>query len=147
MQDQFQDRDEVRENFFYFIEMQTRWNDNDQYGHVNNAVYLSYMEAVIMHFLMAGHNLDVEHGSFRVFTVENMCRYHQALTFPQIVDCGLRIGKIGNSSVRYEVGLFARDSESVAVNGYYVDVYVDPLTQRPISIPTEVRQILASIAC
>ena len=147
MQNQLQDRDEVRKNFFYFIEMQTRWNDNDQYGHVNNSVYFSYMEAVIMHFLMEGHGLDVEHGGFKVFTVENLCRYHQALTFPQVIDCGLRIGKLGNSSVRYEVGLFTRDSECVAASGYYVDVYVDPQTQRPIPIPTAVRQILTSIAC
>ncbi len=145
MQNQALDRNEVRDNFAYFIEVPTRWNDNDQYGHVNNAVYHNYIEAVIMRFLVVEHGLDVRHGAFRTFTVENFCRYHRSIAFPHTVECGLRVAKLGNSSVRYEVGLFIEGSETAAATAYCVDVYVDPHTERPVAIPAVVREILTSI--
>lgn len=146
MQTEPLDRNEVRDNFFFFTDMQTRWNDNDQYGHVNNSVYLGFMDALVMRFLMIEHEIDVQHGAFKTFTVENMCRYHRQITFPETVECGLRVGKLGNTSVKYEIGLFTEQFSTAAATGYFVDVTVDPINERPVEIPANVRQILASIA-
>ena len=146
MQTESLDRNEVRDNFFYFIDMQTRWNDHDQYGHVNNSVYLSFMDALVMQFLITEHKIDVQHGAFKTFTVENMCRYHRQIAFPDTVECGLRVGKLGNTSVKYEIGLFTEQFPTAAATGYFVDVYVDAIDERPVEIPANVRQILASIA-
>jgi len=145
MQTEPLDRNEVRDNFFYFIDIQTRWSDNDQYGHVNKSLYLSLMDAVVMRFLMAEHNIDVKHGEFRTFTVENMCRYHHPIAFPQIVECGLRVGKLGNSSIRYETGLFSDQIPTAAATAYFVDVCVDPVSERPVEIPAALRRILEPI--
>ena len=140
------DEGEIRANYRWFLDIQTRWNDNDQYGHVNNSIYHSYMEIAVMRFLVEEHKLDVHSGDFRAFTVENRCRYHYAIKFPQRVTCGMRVDRLGNSSIRYGLGLFVTDREAAAATGYCIDVCVDPRTEKPTPIPERVRQILETIA-
>jgi acyl-CoA thioester hydrolase len=139
------DRTETRDNFAHFLEIPTRWIDNDQYGHVNNAKYHSLFETVIMHYLEVLNGLELNSGSVKPFTAENLCRYHDSLAFPDVVEAGLRVGKLGNSSVRYEIGLFAKGREPVCATGYFVDVFVDAQTQRPTAIPEAIRVVLSKL--
>lgn len=120
--------------------------DNDIYGHVNNVVYYSYFDTVICRYLIAEAKLDIVNGSILPFTVENGCRYHRSLTFPQVIDAGLRVTRIGNSSVRYEIALFDGRERQCAADGYFVDVFVDRATHRAVSIPSDIRRALARLS-
>ncbi len=139
------DRSEVRENFSRFLEIPTRWSDNDQYGHVNNAKYLTFYELAIMRFLEVDSGLDIPSFGVRCFSVENLCRYHEAVKFPDLLECGFRVGRLGNSSVRYEMGLFVTGREAVCSTGYFTDVFVDSETEKPVSIPAPVREVLSGL--
>jgi acyl-CoA thioester hydrolase len=136
------DRTEVRDNFRHFLTIPTRWSDNDQYGHVNNAKYLTFFELVIMRYLEVDSDLDFSDHGVRCFSVENMCRYIAPVKFPDTLEAGLRVGKLGNSSVRYEVGLFVSGEETVSATGYFTDVFVDAGTEKPITIPQPIRTVL-----
>lgn len=137
------DNTEKRENFAWFLTIPTRWIDNDMYGHMNNAKYYSLYENLIMTYLEQENGLDTGSGPVRCFTAENGCRYHSALKYPQVVDAGLRVARIGNSSVRYEMGLFAEGQVDVAATGFVVDVYVDAKTERPVTVPDDFRAALS----
>lgn len=115
------------------------------YGHVNNARYLTFFELVIMRYLEVDSNLNFSKYGVRCFSVENMCRYHAPVKFPQTLEAGLRVGKLGNSSVRYEVGLFVSGEEQVSATGYFTDVFVDAETERPESIPGPIRTVLSKL--
>lgn len=133
---------EARGCFRHFLAIPTRWKDNDIYGHVNNVVYYSYFDTAIMHYLMVEAQIDVLTGAVLPFTVESKCRYYQSLSFPEVVDAGLRVARLGNSSVRYEIGLFRQHQDQPAAAGYFVDVFVDRQTQKPVSMPQHVRSAL-----
>lgn len=135
-----------RSDYFYFLEIPTRWRDNDSYGHMNNAVYYTLLEMVIMRYLEVDSGLDLDALGVRCFTVENGCTYHDALKYPDIVEAGLRVGRVGNSSVRYEVGLFKKGDSDVKASGVVIDVFVDIKTERPTQLPDVVREKLLSIA-
>ncbi len=133
---------QTRENFAWLLGIQTRWKDNDRYGHMNNAVYYSVFENVTMTWLEVEHELDLYTGDVRCFTVENGCRYHSALRYPDKIECGVRVSRMGNSSVRYDLGIFIQDNVQVAATGFVVDVFVDSETERPVTIPQHIRQVL-----
>lgn len=135
----------VREGFVHFLSIPTRWMDNDVYGHVNNVVYYAYFDTVICRYLIVEAKLDILNGPVLPFTVENGCRYHRSLTFPRVIDAGLRVVRIGNSSVRYEIALFGEGAQQCAAEGYFVDVFVDRITHRSVTIPTDIRQSLANL--
>lgn len=139
------DKTEKREHFLHFLTIPTRWSDNDMYGHVNNARYLTFFELVIMRYLEVDSKLNFADHGVRCFSVENMCRYHTPVKYPQTLEAGLRVGKLGNSSVRYEVGLFITDEEEVSATGYFTDVFVDDKTERPVSIPDPIRSVLSAL--
>lgn len=138
-------RELKRADFQWHLAMPTRWIDNDKYGHMNNAVYYSVFENVVMTWLEVEHGFNVDTETVRCFTVENGCQYHDAVRYPDELLCGLRISKIGNSSVRYELGIFKTDSETVCATGFIVDVFVDTTSERPVSIPNEFRQAMESL--
>ena len=139
------DRTELRENFAYFLKIPTRWRDHDEYRHVNNALYHTFFEQLIMHYLTVAGDVNTSSGAFRCFTVENLCRYHLPIRFPETIEAGLRLGKLGNSSVRYEIGLFVEGQTEVAATGYFVDVFVDAETETPTPIPDEARACLEKL--
>lgn len=130
-------------DFPWHLDVPTRWRDHDAYGHVNNAVYYSVYETAIMHWLEIEHGLDTASGPVRCFTVENGCRYLAPIKHPQALKCGLRVGKLGNSSVRYEMGIFF--GETCASTGFVVDVFVDADTERPVTIPDNYRDVLSKL--
>ena len=120
----------------------TRWMDNDAYGHVNNVVYYSWFDTVVNAWLIEQGLLDIPHGNPIGLVVETGCRYNRSVAFPEIVEAGLRIAKLGNSSVRWEVGLFTAGHEAPAAEGHFVHVYVDRETRRPAPLPDAWRQAL-----
>ncbi len=123
----------VRSNFAHFISITTRWMDNDVYGHVNNVVHYSLFDTAVNRWLIEHGALDIHAGAVIGLVVETHCNYFASITFPQTVHAGLRVARVGGSSVRYEVGLFADDAQEAAALGYFVHVYVARDTRRPVT--------------
>ena len=134
-----------RDAFAHFQPITTRWMDNDIYGHVNNVQYYSFFDTVVNGYLIANGALDPERGAVIGLVVETHCNYFEPLSFPQIVDAGLRIAHIGTSSVRYEIGLFESDADAAAAQGHFVHVYVDRATRRPVVLPELLRTALVPL--
>lgn len=129
----------------HFLSIPTRWMDNDTYGHVNNVVYYSYFDTVVNRHLIGEGGLDIVNDPEVGLVVETMCRFHKPLTFPDVVDAGLRVARIGNSSVRYEIGLFRAGDDEPAATGHFVHVWVNRATQRPVPVPARIRAALAAL--
>ncbi|WP_439546870.1 acyl-CoA thioesterase [Sandarakinorhabdus sp.] len=123
----------------------TRWMDNDAYGHVNNVVYYSWFDTAVNAWLVEAGLLDILHGNPIGLVVETGCRYHRSVAFPETVEAHLRIGKLGNSSVRWEVGLFTAGQDAPAAEGHFVHVYVDRVSRRPLALPDAWRDMLAPL--
>ncbi|WP_179404025.1 acyl-CoA thioesterase [Burkholderia guangdongensis] len=136
----------ARDAYPHFLTITTRWMDNDMYGHVNNVVYYSYFDTVVNEYLIRAGVLDVEHGRTIGLVVETQCNYLASLAFPQQVEAGLRVAKLGSSSVRYEIGLFAAGDAAPAAQGHFVHVYVDRDTRRPVPLPEPLRAALTALA-
>ncbi|OWW19168.1 acyl-CoA thioesterase [Noviherbaspirillum denitrificans] len=134
-----------RSDFNHFHTITTRWMDNDAYGHVNNVVYYSWFDTVVNQFLIANDVLDIEHSNVIGLVIETQCNYFASVAFPERVTAGLRVTKLGNSSVRYEVGIFREDEESASAQGHFVHVYVDRESRRPAAIPEPMRALLQTI--
>ncbi len=134
-----------RGDFPYFRSITTRWMDNDLYGHVNNVVYYSYFDTVIAHYLMEEGGLDPWRGEVIGYAVESGCRYFRPLAFPDRVEAGLRVARLGNSSVTYAVGIFRNDEEEACAAGHFVHVFVDRKSERPVPLPPALRRALARI--
>ena len=135
-----------RAEYRHFLPLQTRWMDNDLYGHVNNVVYYAYFDTLLNRYLIDHGGLDIQKGQVIGIAVETMCRFHKSFAYPEAIDGGLRIGKLGRSSVRYEIGLFATGEELARAEGHFVHVFVDRETQRPVAIPAQIRAALEAIA-
>jgi acyl-CoA thioester hydrolase len=123
-------------------EIKIRWKDNDVYGHVNNVEYYSYFDTAINEFLILQGGLDIHAGEVIGLCVESGCRFDASLSFPGHVTAGLRVTKLGRSSVRYEIGLFDAGPGELAAEGYFVHVFVDRRSRRPAPIPDGVREAL-----
>jgi acyl-CoA thioester hydrolase len=134
-----------RGDFKHFHTITTRWMDNDAYGHVNNVVYYSWFDTVVNQFLIANGALDIEHSKVIGLVIETQCNYFASVAFPERVVAGLRVSKLGNSSVRYEVGIFREDEESASAQGHFVHVYVDRESRRPSAIPEPMRTLLQTL--
>ncbi len=137
---------ESRSAYRYFRDITTRWMDNDVYAHVNNVVYYSWFDTVVNAWLLEQKVLDFVESPTVGLVVETGCSYFSSIAFPDIVRAGLRVAHLGNSSVRYEVGLFANDNEVASAQGHFLHVYVDRVTRRPVPLPADLRRVLESIA-
>jgi acyl-CoA thioester hydrolase len=136
----------AREDYGFFIDFKTRWIDNDLYGHVNNVVYYSYFDTLIAEFLINEGGFDPHGDAVVGVAVETGCRFHASLRYPDRILAGLRIGHLGRSSVRYEIGIFNAAGGTAAADGHFVHVFVDRATQRPVAIPDPLRTAMARIA-
>jgi len=119
--------------------------DNDIYGHVNNAVHYSYFDTAVNRYLIDTGALDLRHGLVIGLVVETGCSYFKEIAFPDKIFAGLRVRRIGRSSVRFEVGLFRNDEELAAAQGHFVHVYVDRATRRPVELPVEMKESLTAL--
>jgi acyl-CoA thioester hydrolase len=136
---------ETRARYRHFQKMPTRWGDNDVYGHVNNVVYYSYFDTVVNTFLIERGALDIQGSPVIGLAVESLCTFKKELTYPETIDAGLRVGRLGTTSVRYEIGLFRAGEEDPAATGYFVHVYVDRQTRKPVAVPEAMRRVLAPL--
>ena len=134
-----------RSDYRHFTNIQTRWADNDVYGHVNNVVYYSWFDTAVNAHLIEQGALDIHHGPVIGLVIETQCNYFAPLAFPQTVWAGLRVAHLGKSSVRYEVGLFAEGEDLAAACGHFVHVYVDRHTRRPVPLPDNLKKTLETL--
>ena len=125
-----------------FLAIPTRWMDNDTYGHVNNVTYYSYFDTVVNEHLIRAGALDIRDGDAIGIVVETACRFHKPLSFPETIDAGLRVARIGHSSVAYEIALFRGGDDDAAATGRFVHVWVDRAQRRPIPVPPRIRAAL-----
>ncbi len=135
----------ARAVYRHFQRIPTRWMDNDVYGHVNNVVYYSYFDTVVNQYLIEQGALDIMRSAVFGLVVETSCQYFAPVTFPDLVDTGLRVTRLGNSSVRYEIGIFRNDEDRASAQGYFIHVYVDRATRRPTPLPADLRTALEKI--
>lgn len=133
-----------RDGYRHFLTIPTRWKDNDIYGHVNNVEYYSYFDTVINEYLIRHGGLDIHIGETIGVCAESHCSFLAAIAFPDTVEAGLRVGHLGNSSVRYEIGLFGPDLKPLA-EGWFVHVFVGREDRRPAAIPESIRTALRQL--
>ena len=134
-----------RNRYPHFQAIPTRWMDNDVYAHVNNVVYYSFFDTAVNQYLIEQGVLDIETSRIIGLVVETKCNYFTPVTFPDVVHAGLRVEKLGTSSVRYGIGLFRNDDASAAAQGHFVHVYVDRTTRKAAAIPSDMRTALERI--
>ena len=134
-----------RRDFRHFESIGTRWMDNDVYGHVNNVVYYSWFDTAVNRFLITNGVLEIERSAVIGLVIETQCNYFSPVTFPDQIWAGVSVTKLGNSSVRYDVGIFRHDEEIASAQGHFVHVYVDRESRKPTAIPAEMRTLLSTI--
>ena len=134
-----------RDAFAHFTGLDTRWMDNDVYGHVNNVQYYSYFDTVVNRWLIEQGVLDPATSPAIGLVVETRCAYFEPLSFPERVEAGIAIAHLGRSSVRYEIGLFRSGAETAAAAGEFTHVYVDRVTRKAVEIPGTVRAVLQGL--
>lgn len=133
-----------REAFGYLCPVDSRWADNDVYGHINNVMYYSYFDSTINRYLIDKGGLDIHNGDVIAYVVSSGCDYFEAAAYPDALTIGMRVDKLGNSSVRYGLSLFGETGDAKAL-GFVVHVFVDRESGRPVSIPAPLREALAAI--
>ncbi len=141
---------ETRADYAHFLEIPTRWMDNDIYGHVNNVVYYAYFDTVINTYLIERGGLDIHSGEVIGVCAESSCRYRAAFAFPDVIEAGLRVAKLGTRSVTYEIGLFTKSpnaaaDEAASAEGRFVHVFVDRDSMKPVEIPALLRSALEAV--
>jgi acyl-CoA thioester hydrolase len=134
-----------RAGYPHALAIATRWMDNDVYGHVNNVQYYSYFDTVINEYLISDGGLDIHAGAVIGLCAESHCAYKAALAFPETVHAGLRVTKLGRTSVRYEIGLFRGEDAEPVAEGWFVHVFVDREQRRPAEIPEPLRAALSRL--
>ena len=135
----------TRDDYPHLTPLPTRWLDNDMYGHVNNVLYYSFFDTAVNRYLVSEGGLDIVGSPVIAYAVETQCRFMRPVAFPETLEVGLRVGKLGNSSVRYELAVFKEGEPHAAAAGYFVHVFIERAAGRPTSIPPEVRAALAKL--
>ncbi|SDV07465.1 acyl-CoA thioesterase [Pseudomonas mucidolens] len=134
-----------RADYRHFQPIITRWHDNDVYGHVNNVTYYSFFDTAVNTYLIEKGGLDINDGEVVGFVVSSACDYFASIAFPEHIDIGLRVDKLGNSSVRYELAVFKTGEDEACAAGRFVHVFVDRATNQPVSIPGVLREALQQL--
>jgi acyl-CoA thioester hydrolase len=134
-----------RADFAVWWPMPTRWADNDQYGHANNVVYYSWFDTAVNGWLMRSLGRDVRHLAAIGVVAETSCRFLAQVGFPDELEIGLALDRLGTSSVTYRLAVFATGAEQPAAVGRFVHVYVDPGTRRPVPVPDDVRSAVSRL--
>ena len=134
-----------RSDYNYFSKMSTRWNDNDIYGHLNNVIYYELFDTAVNKWLIKNNLIDIKNGNNIGLIVQSGCNYFSSFEYPEDIDAGIRVTKIGNSSVRYEVGLFKSNDDLASADGFFIHVYVDRVSNKPINLDYEFKKKLDTI--
>ncbi len=135
----------TRGDYGVFYPITTRWMDNDIYGHVNNVTYYSYFDTVANRYLIEEGGLDIADGSIVGFVVNSGCEYHAPITYPESIEAGLRVDKLGNSSVQYGIAIFKEGEEAACAHGHFVHVFVERAANKSVPIPENLRVALEKL--
>lgn len=133
---------ERRNAYPHMLVLQTRWMDNDAYGHVNNVVYYSYFDTLVNRWLIDEGGLDIHRSPIIGYAIETSCRFHRPFAYPEPIEACLRVGHLGRSSVRYELALFGAGEDEARADGHFVHVFVERATEKPQPIPPRIRASL-----
>lgn len=135
-----------REDYRVFYPITTRWSDNDIYGHVNNVTYYSYFDSAANRYLIERGGLDISDGRIVGYVVNSGCQYHAPVTYPEPIEAGLRVDRLGNSSVQYGIAIFREGEQRAAAHGHFVHVFVERAENRSVPIPENLRRALERLA-
>ena len=135
-----------RADYRRFHAITTRWMDNDVFRHVNNVVYFSFFDTAVTHYEMTEGVVDLLDGPVHCVVAEVQCRYHGSVAWPDRIDVGIRVARLGERSVRYEIGIFRNDDDAASAEGHFVHVFVERATQRPVAMPPHAREKLQRLA-
>ncbi|SFR41486.1 acyl-CoA thioester hydrolase [Marinobacter daqiaonensis] len=139
------DANRNRASFPVFDEITTRWADNDLYGHVNNVTYYAWFDSSVNRYLIEEGGLDIHRGDNIAYVVSSSCDYFSPIAYPERVEAGLRVEKLGNSSVIYNIGIFRQGEDEACALGKFVHVFVDRETDRPVPVPQGIRTALEKL--
>lgn len=134
-----------RADYGHFTAIDTRWADNDLYGHVNNVAYYAYFDTAVNRYLIAAGGLDIHTGDTIGVVVESECRYRRPLAFPDQIEAGLRVEHLGRRAVTYGVGIFREDEPNACAHGRFVHVFIDRTSRQPVPMPQSLRTALARL--
>ncbi len=135
-----------RSHYGYWVPMPTRWMDNDVYGHVNNVTYYSFFDTAANRFLIEEGGLDVRNGSTIAYVVASQCEYVSSVAHPEKLEIGVRVNRLGNSSVEYGLAVFREGEQEASARGSFTHVFVSRASQRPEAIPPQIRAVLERLA-
>jgi len=136
---------DTRNSYKHLLTIQSRWKDNDIYGHVNNVEYYSYFDTLVNDYLIKKGGLNIHKSNVIGIVVETFCQFHKSVSFPDVIEGALRVSKIGNSSVKYEIGIFKKEEQEPCANGHFVHVFVDRNSNKPVQIPLDIKNSLQQL--
>ena len=131
-----------RSNYAEFLSITTRWHDNDAYGHVNNVVYYGYFDTAVNQYLVQQSALDIQSSDVIGYVVNSQCDYLKAVAFPDAIEAGIRVNRLGNSSVQYGIAIFKAGEPECCAHGSFTHVFVNRETERPAAMPEALRSAL-----
>ena len=134
-----------REGFAIFYSLNTRWADNDIYGHINNVAYYAFFDSVVNRFLIEEGGMRPGHDNVVGYVVNSSADYFSPLTYPQELDLGLRIARMGEKSVTWEIGVFGQGAEMSSVTGRFTHAFVDREANKSAAIPLGIRRAIEAI--
>ena len=134
--------EQTRKDYPHIVPIQTRWSDNDIFGHVNNVVYYSYYDTVVNDYLIEAGGFDIQNDPVIGLAVETHCEFSKPVAYPEKLEAGLRVGHLGTSSVRFEIGIFQEGDDTAAAYGHFVHVFVDRGSNKSVPIPDPIRAAL-----
>lgn len=136
----------LRRDYKHFQPITTRWHDNDIYGHVNNVVYYGFFDTAVNNYLIQQGGLDIQDGDIVGFVVSSACDYFASIAYPDLIEVGLRVARLGNSSVQYELAIFREGEQEACAAGRFVHVFVERASNRPTAIPGRLRAALEALS-
>lgn len=134
-----------RDDYRGFVTITTRWADNDVYGHVNNVAYYAFIDTAVNQLLIERGLLDVTGSQVIGVVAESGCQFHASATYPDTIHAGVRVARLGSSSIRYEVGLFRNHEDEATAEGFFVHVMVDRDSMKPVAMPEPLRGYLETL--
>ena len=134
-----------RSNYRLIYSLTTRWGDNDIYGHINNVIYYSYFDSVVNRYLIEEAGLDINGDEVVCYVVSSGCDFHAPISYPEQIEAGIRVDKLGNRSVTYGVAIFKCGESLAAAHGHFVHVFVDKREQKAVPIPAKLRSALEKL--
>ena len=135
----------LREDYIKFYPLSTRWMDNDMFGHINNVVYYSFFDTAVTHFLIESQCLKLKNNPMVFYVVHTSCNFLTSLSYPEEIEAGVMLKKIGKTSIKYGVSVFKKGAISAAAYGEFIHVLVDRNSNKSIPIPENIRQTIQSL--